>query len=80
MPVLFAAVVWVVTFYTSRYVSLASILAAITLPVAAFVLGRQPILLGLSVLIALFVMLRHRSNIVRLMNGTENRFTRKPTK
>lgn len=75
-----AAAVWAATFYTSRYVSLASILAALALPVAAFVLGRAPLLIWLSVAIAAFVVLRHRSNIVRLMNGTENRFTRKQTK
>ena len=70
--------VWVVTFYTSRYVSLASIVAAIALPIAAFFFHQPPILLGLAAIIATFVVLRHRANITRLMNGTENRFAKKP--
>jgi glycerol-3-phosphate acyltransferase PlsY len=79
MPVaiLAAAVVWAAVFFTTRYVSLASILAAFALPVAAFLLGRSPLLVALAVAIAAFVVLRHRANIVRLMNGTENRFAKK---
>ncbi len=76
--VLVGVVVWVITFYTSRYVSLASILAAIALPVAAYFLHRSPLLLGLTIVIAVFVLLRHRANISRLLKGTENRFSKKP--
>jgi len=71
-------VVWIITFYSSRYVSLASILGAIALPIAAFFFHQPPLLLGLAVVIAAFVVLRHRANIKRLMNGTENRFAKKP--
>jgi glycerol-3-phosphate acyltransferase PlsY len=77
---LIAGAVWIITFYTSRYVSLASILAAVALPVATlFLLHWQevPELLGLSAIVALFVILRHRANIVRLLNGTENKFVKK---
>jgi len=69
--------VWVITFYTSRYVSLASIVAAFALPIAAFFFHQPPLLLGLAAVIATFVVLRHRANITRLMNGTENRFAKK---
>jgi glycerol-3-phosphate acyltransferase PlsY len=72
-------VVWIVTFYSSRYVSLASILGAIALPIAAFFFNQPRLLLGLAVIIAAFVVLRHRANITRLMNGTENKFAKKPT-
>ncbi len=68
--------VWVITFYTSRYVSLASIVAAIALPIAALFFHQPPLLLGLAAVIASFVVLRHRANITRLMNGTENRFAK----
>lgn len=71
-------VVWVVTFYASRYVSLASIVAAVALPIAAFFFHQPPLLLGLAAVIATFVVLRHRANITRLLNGTENRFAKKP--
>ncbi|MEI6861495.1 MAG: glycerol-3-phosphate 1-O-acyltransferase PlsY [Verrucomicrobiota bacterium] len=72
-----AVAVWWTTFKISRYVSLASIFAALALPLAAFFLGEPPLLLGLSLIIAGFVVLRHRANIGRLLNGTENRFVKK---
>ncbi|HTB80603.1 MAG TPA: glycerol-3-phosphate 1-O-acyltransferase PlsY [Opitutaceae bacterium] len=73
---LIAGAVWILAFYASRYVSLASILAAVALPVATFFLNQSSLLLGLSALIAAFVIIRHRANIVRLLNGTENKFVR----
>lgn len=72
-----AAVVWVTTFYTTRYVSLASILAAVTMPVAAFFFKEPALLLGVASAVALFVILRHRTNLVRLCRGTESKFARK---
>lgn len=79
MPLLLviAAAIWAVTFYTLRYVSLASLLAAISLPISAFFLGKSPLLLSLCVLIAVLVLVRHRANIGRLLNGTESRFAKK---
>jgi len=80
MPVscLVGAAVWVVTFYTTRYVSLGSILAAVAVPAASWVRG-NPLPLSLVVtLLGLFVIVRHRENIRRLLAGTENRFARKP--
>jgi glycerol-3-phosphate acyltransferase PlsY len=72
-----AAAVWVAVFYSSRYVSLASILAALSLVAAAWLLSLPALLLGLTVLIAAFVVIRHRSNIGRLLNGTENKSVKK---
>lgn len=77
LAVLIGAVVWTATFYSTRYVSLASILSAVAIPVAAYCLHEQTLLLGLTVVIALLVIVRHRTNIQRLLNGTENRFTKK---
>jgi len=79
MPVscLIGAAVWVVTFYATRYVSLGSILAAVAVPAASWLRG-NPLALNIAItLIALFVIIRHRENIKRLLNGTENRFVRK---
>lgn len=80
MPVgtLIAGAVWVTTFYASRYVSLASILSAIALPISVLVLGQPKPLLIFAAIAALFVVIRHRANITRLLNGTENRFVKKP--
>lgn len=77
LAIAIAAAVWAVTFYTARYVSLASLLAALSLPVAAFLLDQPPLLIGLSAVVAALVIIRHRANIVRLMNGTESRFGKK---
>lgn len=79
MPIvtLIALGVWLVTFYASRYVSLASIFAAIAIPVAAFFLKAPRLEIGLAVLIGAFVIVLHRANIGRLLKGTENKFVRK---
>jgi glycerol-3-phosphate acyltransferase PlsY len=75
-------IVWLVVFYTTRYVSLASIAAAVALPVAVFVITRvtgtpRPLVLYVSTALALIVILRHRSNLARLMRGTEERVKRR---
>ena len=64
----------------SRYVSLASILASISYPLFLILLryafGFEQIdgsLMVISSAIALFIVIKHKSNISRLMNGTENR-------
>lgn len=75
---LIALVVWIIIFYTTRYVALASILAGFTLPVAAAILMPwNYVLLTFGVIIAVLVLVRHRSNISRMLAGTENRFERK---
>ncbi len=82
MPVAFAvaAVVWTVSFFTTRYVSLASLLAAAVLPVAVwFVTRTAGPMFWFSVVAALLIIVRHRANIGRLLNGTEPRFSRKPS-
>ena len=82
--VLAIAVVWFAVFFATRYVSLASICAAAALPVAVgglwfYGCGGNAPLLGFSALIAALAIWRHRSNIERLMAGTEHRFDRKPS-
>lgn len=80
MPVscLIGALVWVITFYTTRYVSLGSILAAVAVPAASWIRG-NPLPLNIAItLIGLFVIVRHRENIKRLLAGTENKFVKKP--
>jgi acyl phosphate:glycerol-3-phosphate acyltransferase len=75
-------VVWVVTFEIGRYVSLASVVASVALPISVatmFFLDRlhTPVLLYFSVCLAAVVIIRHRSNLSRLAKGTEPRFVRK---
>lgn len=78
LAILCALVVWLATFFTSRYVSLASILAAVALPVASFALGQPLFISVISSVIGAIVIIRHRTNIKRLLAGTENKFVKKP--
>lgn len=66
-------VVWLVVFLFSRYVSLASIVAATLTPILA-ALFKEPIIFFLfSLIMASVVVFRHKDNIERLKAGRENR-------
>jgi glycerol-3-phosphate acyltransferase PlsY len=79
LPTLVGVVAWVLAFSISRYVSLASILAAFALPAAAWLIPGTPRAFAiLATVLGVFVIARHRANIVRLCNGTENKFAKKP--
>jgi len=58
----------------SRIVSLASILAALCAPLAFWFFAYPPMLVWLSLLVGLWIIVRHRENIRRLLAGTEPRF------
>jgi glycerol-3-phosphate acyltransferase PlsY len=68
-----AAVLWLVVTSLSRYVSLASILSCVSLPVAAALLGYPRHSVVAAALVALIITWRHRENIARLASGTEHR-------
>jgi glycerol-3-phosphate acyltransferase PlsY len=79
---LIGAAVWILTFALTRYVSVASVAAAAALPIIILIITwlRQTAgksLFYLSVCLAALVIWRHRSNLSRLVRGTEARFTRK---
>ncbi|MGA7725526.1 MAG: glycerol-3-phosphate 1-O-acyltransferase PlsY [Opitutaceae bacterium] len=74
---LVSAGIWGAVFYATRYVSLASILAATSLPVLSLALRQGRVALTVTSVIAVFVIVRHRANISRLLGGTEKRFERK---
>lgn len=81
-----ALAIWLTITFTTRYVSLASIVAFLAfwaLSLWSFIdggiVGAEPIHWGLFVMISFatfFVIFKHKSNIQRLLNGTENRFSR----
>jgi len=83
-PLIIGLIAWIAFFYSTRYVSLASIAAAASLPVNALVCNQfgigkpatnaEIILLTLLGVLAIY---RHKSNITKLLNGTENRFEKK---
>jgi acyl phosphate:glycerol-3-phosphate acyltransferase len=66
--------VWVVTFLVFRYASLASMVAAIALPLLALALGEPWPVVAFSAVAAVAVLVLHRGNIARLRAGTESRF------
>jgi acyl phosphate:glycerol-3-phosphate acyltransferase len=85
LPALAGIAVWIVCFKLTRYVSLGSILGAGTFPLWYLlfglargwdVSGAQLPLMVFAVLMALLVVVRHRSNISRLRAGTEPKFAR----
>ena len=78
---LLALLIWLAVFEATRYVSVASLAAVVALPVLIGVFfklhlaGSIPIF-AVAVFLAVIVCWRHRSNIVRLVRGGEQRFTR----
>lgn len=75
-----ALIAWVLLFFTTRYVSVASLASAVALAGSAIVLSLNNqmswFLAGTALVISLLGVLRHRSNIERLCRGTEPRFCR----
>lgn len=76
LVIIIGLIVWLIVFYWKRYVSLASLCMGISLPIAAFLLHRPTVIVWFSLLLTALIIIRHRANIVRLKNGTENRFER----
>lgn len=77
LAVLIAVILFAAIVAFTRYVSLGSILAAATFPVALWFLERNLFpapALAMCVAVALLVIIRHHQNIGRLLKGTESRF------
>ena len=67
-------VVFVVVLWSSLYVSLSSMTAALAFPLLIWALGpRVPVLIGFGVAVFALVVYTHRQNIGRLLSGTESR-------
>jgi len=66
-----AFAVWLLALRLSHYVSLSSILAGATLPLAALGLGASVPCVGACVVLGLLMTLRHAGNIRRLLHGSE---------
>lgn len=70
-----AFIFWVLAMVVTRYVSLASIIAAVAVVVVVWIHGGYGLVVNLAVtLMSGLVIWLHRANIKRLLNGTENRF------
>ena len=76
-PILIGATTWGVVFLLSRYVSLASLALGVSLPLSCFFLKYDQPRFWFAAAIAAFNIWTHRSNIGRLLTGTESRFVKK---
>jgi len=70
--------IWLLVMVATRYVSLASVIAAAALPVLIFLESPAPgyasPVFWAALFVGLFVVIRHRSNLARLARGTEPKF------
>ena len=71
--------IWILVFAISRYVSLGSICAAASLPFAAWLTHQSPTIIFVTGLMGGLAIYKHKGNIQRLLNGTENRIGAKKT-
>ena len=75
---LIAAIVFAVVFFTTRYVSVGSLAITALFPILMLIFyPGQWVVFGLSLVFTALAWWRHRANIKRLMNGTENKFEKK---
>ena len=72
--ILVVAVVFFIVFYMFKYVSLSSILSSVTLPISIFLLEKNIAYTLFALLISILIILKHKDNIKRLLNGTETKF------
>ena len=76
--VLVAFAVFILAIAVTRYASVGSIAAAIALPVTVWVMTPHNLFLGIvTTALGVLAIYKHKSNIQRLMAGTENRFGKK---
>jgi acyl phosphate:glycerol-3-phosphate acyltransferase len=79
LPFLVVLAVFLVVLATTRYMSLASISGAAALPFGVWFISHNPNLTGVTAFMAAMAIYKHKSNIRRLLNGTESRFSAKKT-
>jgi len=73
-----ALVVFAITVWATKYVSLASVVASLVLPPLAYALGAGVPVVVAACAAAILIVFRHRSNLARLRAGTERRLSLSP--
>lgn len=71
---LIALVIWIVLFAWKRYVSLASMISAVSIPVMLSFMSYQPSFVIISSALCAITIYKHYPNIKRLVRGEEHRF------
>jgi glycerol-3-phosphate acyltransferase PlsY len=77
LPVLFAGIIAIVIIIITRYVSVGSLVFAVLLPLFIWWFKEPDAILWISLVVAVFAFVRHRTNIVKLMQGRENKLSLK---
>lgn len=73
-------IIFTIVLFTTGFVSVSSITAAVSLPIVLFIFNRflnmnvDPVLMIVSIIIPFFIIFTHRVNIKRLINGEEKSF------
>jgi glycerol-3-phosphate acyltransferase PlsY len=67
--------IFIIIVLITKYVSLGSVIGALLFPLAAVLLGRSLETIIFSAVIAALIVIKHNSNIKRLLNGTESKFS-----
>ena len=75
-----ALIVFIIVFLATKMVSAGSILGSLALLISVCIMSSWFALKVLTAVIVFFVILKHRSNIVRILKGEENRFVKKKEK
>ncbi len=75
LPILLAIGVFIIVFLFTQIVSISSVIAAVSFPWLCLIFGRYNDIyhVGFAIVAAISVLITHRNNIIRLLNGTEPR-------
>jgi glycerol-3-phosphate acyltransferase PlsY len=73
IPVIFAGILAIIAIIFTRYVSLGSLIFAAALPFFVWWMHKPAEIIWVSLVIAIFAFYSHRTNIVKLLNGKENK-------
>lgn len=84
LPLFISVAVWLLVVFISRYISLGSMISSIALVASLILFGKDPFRHGLpltlfSIFISVLLIVRHKSNITRILNGTESKIGKKVT-
>jgi len=79
LGLLLTLTIWLIVFFVSKYVSLASIVGAVVLPFAVWLVRSEPIYVWIAAGLSVLAIYKHKANLQRLLKGTEHRFGAKKT-
>ena len=71
---LFAVALMLILLFTTKYMSLATVVAMLTCPIVLLIVNTQPSVVCIYAACVIFMAVRHKENFKRLLNGTESKF------